>query len=574
MDQRGASGRGTIASVAIDRQNPTTVYAGGGSSNQGAFKSTNGGASWTAINNGLTFSQFPLLNVNAMLVDHQNPNIVYAGTFLDGVYKSTNGGASWAEANGTPKNLDGGSTVEMAMDPQNPNVIYAGTTAHLWKTANGGGTWDLKEVGLADKFIFAIAIDPQVPTTVYISTQLNQVYKSVNGGESWQPFSTGLVLPGGSTKPGINALAVDPTNSNIVYAGASPGGVFKSTNAGLTWQQTSQAVLNTVTNAIVIDPVHPNTVYAGTNGSSVFRSTDGGGSWEKISNGMGNLGITGLAISPTGTCVHASTLNGVFDYETQPGGCVPVPVAALLPTSRAVKVGDSATVFATIINPSSILAQSCSIGLVSGIPAIFHYQTTDPNTNALTGQLDTPANIQPGLFQTYVISLTPQQPINATEVQFSFACANTAAAGSIVGVNTLLLFASPTPVPDVIALAATATNDGVVHIPGVNGVGAFAVASVNVGASASITASVDTGGVALPIDLTICMSNPANGQCLVGPAQNVTVPVNANDTPTFSIFVFGKGSPVTFDPAVNRVFVRFKNGGATAGATSVAVTTD
>ena len=51
-------------------------------------------------------------------------------------------------------------------------------------------------------------------------------------------------------------------------------------------------------------------------------------------------------------------------------------------------------------------------------------------------------------------------------------------------------------------------------------------------------------------------------------------PGNANDTPTFSIFVFGKGSPVTFDPAVNRVFVRFKNGAATAGATSVAVTTD
>ena len=59
---------------------------------------------------------------------------------------------------------------------------------------------------------------------------------------------------------------------------------------------------------------------------------------------------------------------------------MPVPVAALLPTSRAVKVGDSATVFATIINPSPVLAQSCGIGLVSGIPAIFHYQTTDPST--------------------------------------------------------------------------------------------------------------------------------------------------------------------------------------------------
>jgi len=85
---------------------------------------------------------------------------------------------------------------------------------------------------------------------------------------------------------------------------------------------------------------------------------------------MGNLGITGLAISPSGTCLHASTLNGVFDFETQPGGYVPVPVAALLTTNRAVKVGDSATVFATIINLSSIVAQGWSIGLVSGIPAL------------------------------------------------------------------------------------------------------------------------------------------------------------------------------------------------------------
>jgi hypothetical protein len=172
-----------------------------------------------------------------------------------------------------------------------------------------------------------------------------------------------------------------------------------------------------------------------------------------------------------------------------------------------------------------------------------------------------------------VISLTPQQPINATQVEFAFGCSNTATASSIVGVNTLLLFASPTPVPDMIALAATAPNDGVVRIPGVSGVGAFAVASVNVGASAQITASVDTGGVALPVSLTICLSNPVNGQCIVGPAPSVQVPVNSNETPTFSIFVFGQGSAVPFDPAVNRVFVRFTNGGATAGATSVAVMT-
>lgn len=568
----GPAGGNTIESVAIHATNPATVYAGGGASNKGALKSTTGGSSWSPINNGLALDpvHFPLQSINTMVVDHQNPNVVYAGGFLDGVFKSTDGGGSWSPANGTPK-VVGTGIVEMAMDPKNSNVIFAGATGGLFKTVNGGATWERKEVGLGDKYIFAIAFDPQNTNTVYVATQLNQVYKSTNGGDSWTPSSTGL--PTGVGEVTANALAVDPTNSSVVYLAGSTGGVYKSMNGGLTWQQTSQTALSTVTTAVAIDPANTATVYAGTLASSVFRSTDHGETWVKISEGMGNLGIKNFAVSSSGQCIYAATLNGVFQRETVPGGCVPVPVAALLPTSRAVQVGNAATVFATIINPSTTNAVGCDIKLVSGVPAIFNYQTTN-GSNVPVGSPNQPANIPAGGAQSYVISLTPQQPINATQVEFAFGCSNTATAASIVGINTLLLYASPTPVADVVALAATATNGGTVHIAGPSGAGAFAVATVNVGAGAQVTASVDTGGVALPIALTICLSNPANGQCLTAPAPSVQVPVNANETPTFSVFVFGQGTPVGFDPAVNRVFVRFTAGGATAGATSVAVKTD
>lgn len=566
----GPAGGTEFETVAIHAPNPATVYAGGGSFNKGAFKSTTGGASWTPINNGLSVPNFAPLVTNAMAVDHQNPNVVYAGTVLAGVFKSTDGGASWNEANGTPK-VVGTGVVEMAMDPKNSNVIFVGATGGLFKTANGGATWERKENGLADKYIFAIAIDPQNTSTIYVATQLNQVYKSTNGGESWTPSSSGL--PTSPSKVTANALAIDPTNTSIVYAGGSSGGVYKSTNGGASWQVTSQTVLNTVVDSVAVDPANPATVYAGTHGASVFRSTNGGGAWEKISNGMGDEGVRSLAISSSGQCIYAATENGVFQRETIPGGCVPVPVAALLPTSRAVQVGNAATVFATIINPSTTNGIDCGVVLVSGVPVLFSYQTTNAG-NVPVGSPNQPANIPAGGAQSYVISLTPQQPINATQVEFAFGCSNTATAASIVGINTLLLYASPTPVADVVALAATATNDGTVHIAGPSGASAFAVATVNVGAGAQVTASVDTGGVALPIALTICLSNPANGQCLTAPAPSVQVPVNANETPTFSVFVFGQGTPVGFDPAVNRVFVRFTAGGATAGATSVAVKTD
>ena len=146
-------------------------------------------------------------------------------------------------------------------------------------------------------------------------------------------------------------------------------------------------------------------------------------------------------------------------------------------------------------------------------------------------------------------------------------------ASIIPGLNTLLFSASNTPVPDIVALAATTSNDGILNIPGANGAGAFAVATVNVGASGSITASADTGGASIPVNIFICQTNPGTGACLAAPGTSVTTTINANATPTFGIFVQGNGN-VPFDPAGNRIFVRFKDGGnVTRGSTSVAVRT-
>jgi hypothetical protein len=248
-------------------------------------------------------------------------------------------------------------------------------------------------------------------------------------------------------------------------------------------------------------------------------------------------------------------------------------VAAVLPSSRSVQVGVAATAFATVINIGQAIAVGCSIAPVTSVPASFIYQTTDPATNQVNGFPNTAANIAAGAAQSFVLATTPTAPFAPTDVQFSFVCSNTDPAPINVGLNTLLLSASDIPVPDIVALAATTTNDGILNIPGTNGTGAFAVATVNVGATGTITASADTGSGALPVNISLCQTDPATGQCISALGPIVTTMINANATPTFAIFVQGNGN-VPFDPAANRIFVRFKDGGGlTRGSTSVAMRT-
>jgi aldose sugar dehydrogenase len=307
-----------------------------------------------------------------------------------------------------------------------------------------------------------------------------------------------------------------------------------------------------------------------TNPSLGDRVADNNTELQELIWGTGFVGITDLKVGPDGLLyVLSFSLEKIFVISRLP----PSLVAAVLPSNRSVQVGTTATAFATIINAGSVTATACGISLLTSLPATFTYQTTDPATNQVTGAPNTPVNIAAGAAQSYVFALTPSAPVAPTDVQLSFDCTNTDPASIIPGLDTLLFSASNTPVPDIVALAATTSNDGILNILGANGAGAFAVATVNVGASGSITASADTGGANIPVNLFVCQTNPGTGACLGSPASTVTATINTNATPTFGIFVQGSGN-VPFDPALNRIFVRFKDsGGVTRGSTSVAVRT-
>src|SRR6266851_167115 len=121
--------------------------------------------------------------------------------------------------------------------------------------------------------------------------------------------------------------------------------------------------------------------------------------------------------------------------------------ASVLPASRSVQVGTTATAFATIVNAGPGTAIACRIAPPPGLPITFVFQTTNPTTNQVTGTPNTPVNIPAGAAQTFVFALTPSAPIPPTNLALNFSCTNAPPAPTILGVNTLLFAASAVPVP-------------------------------------------------------------------------------------------------------------------------------
>jgi photosystem II stability/assembly factor-like uncharacterized protein len=306
-----------INALTIDPGNASIIYAG---TSGGVFKGSNGG-SWTAANSGLT-NQY----VRVLVIDPVNTAIIYAGTIGGGIFKSTSGGASWSASNngllGHRLSIEVGS---LAVDPGNANTIYAGAYGDgMYKSSNNGGSWSGINNGLPDQLISALGIDPFNTATVFVGTDGSGVFKTINGGESWSLASSGL------ESPSVYTLAIDPGNSNVIYAGTG-GGVFKSTNSGGSWSAVSDPPLSPA--SLVIDPSNSQTLYAvayydcieylGCN-SAVFKSTDGGITWKRSDNGAGFSYVLALAIDPINTATiyvwaYADSGSGMFK-STDGGG--------------------------------------------------------------------------------------------------------------------------------------------------------------------------------------------------------------------------------------------------------------
>ncbi len=304
----------SVDTLAMDPQNPTTLYAG---AVEGVFRSTDSGQSWDSVSEDLPL----VIDFKALVVDPSNSTTVYAvfsalvtDLVFDVVFRSLDAGFQWSFIeNGLPPESP---REALLIDPQSPQTLFlAAGREGVFKTTNGGGVWVAANEGLGDASVQALAIDPQAPGTLYGGGRAG-VYKSTDGGASWEDLSAGLPNPGPPFSPEVTALVIDPRNPTTVYALGPELGVVKSTDGGFGWDEINLGLRGEIL-ALAVDSQIPTTLYAA-GSEGVFRSLDGGNLWTDLNRGLAVNPVASLAVgSGASRTVYAGTRGGGV-FENQP----------------------------------------------------------------------------------------------------------------------------------------------------------------------------------------------------------------------------------------------------------------
>jgi photosystem II stability/assembly factor-like uncharacterized protein len=256
-----------ITVIAVDPRDSSIVYA---ATKDGVFKTLDGGATWNSLSTDL-----PVGSMSALLVDPQNPDTVFAGIgFTNGfcrgaLFKTIDGGLNWRSVTRSLP-LDGAQLCALALDPGNSQTIYNSTDRGIFKSIDGGETWQrLRAIPLdrGTAVALSVTVDPLQPDILYAGIlQLNGILKSTDGGSTWVRVNNGLnwSWQGNSYVPGVRVLAINPENPDIIYAGTYEDGVFKSVNGGNSWEPITSGMPARYVTSLAIDPENPNHVYAGT----------------------------------------------------------------------------------------------------------------------------------------------------------------------------------------------------------------------------------------------------------------------------------------------------------------------
>ena len=245
--------------------------------------------------------------------------------------------------------------------------------------------------------------------------------------------------------------------------------------------------------------------------------------------------------------------------------------AAVLPTSRAIELGSTATFFATIINDGNETATNCRIELPGILAENFSFQRTLSTDNSRIGELNESVDLLPGASQSFALFLQPSQPVPAAELEPQFVCDNAAPAITRSLINTFDFSASASAVPDVIAFVATQSADGRLEMLSATATEAFVVAIANLGATADLNFSASVSDPTLPLDISWCPTDALTSACLSAPVRGTPTPLVLvqGQSATFAVFVTASGI-VAFQPTTSRIVVTLDESSSIRSRVSVA----
>ena len=277
---------GRVADVAVDPVHPDTWYVAAASG--GVWKTDNAATTWTPV-----FDHEGSYSIGCVVIDPHDPLTVWVGTgennsqrsvsYGDGVYRSNDGGKSWTNVGLKASEHVGG----IAIDPRDGNVVYVAAQGPLWraggdrglyKTTDGGKTWD--RVLNVDEWtgVNEVALDPRNPDVLYATSYQrarqvwalidggpgSAIWKSRDGGKSWKKLESGL--PKGDK--GRIGIAISPVNPDVVYAiveaRGKDTGVYRSSDGGGSWEKMSDYSSSSPQyyNRLFADPKVEGRVYA------------------------------------------------------------------------------------------------------------------------------------------------------------------------------------------------------------------------------------------------------------------------------------------------------------------------